>query len=904
LERKESLRLKTLHDFEILNTPKDEFLNNITELASRICKTPISSISLLDDKRVWYKTKFGFNAIEAPKDISFCQYTIEENVLLEVKNALEDERFKDNPYVKNEPWFRFYAGMPLTTQNGSNLGTLCVMDIQERELNKDQKISLELLSKSVIKQMELQKLNKELKIANEFAEKCSKAKDEFLSNMSHELRTPLNAIYGYTEILSKTKLSDEQREMVSILKNSGEVLLTLINDILDIAKIESGKVVLDNQIFDLNKTVLHIKSLLKQKCEVKGVEFRLNIDHLSCYILKGDKVRLTQILINLIGNSIKFTSKGFVSIDIKVIEDNYSKTKLLFSVKDSGIGIEEKMLSKVFERFEQASTDTVRKYGGTGLGLSISKSLVELQGGELKIKSKLGEGTEFYFELAFNKSTESEIKTFISECKNDTMIYNFKNLNVLVFEDNPINIKLISKILKDEEINFKIAENGKIGVDILKDENFDIIFMDLQMPVMNGYEATKYIRNILKLNTPILAMTANCSEIEKTQCLAIGMNDYLSKPFKLNVLYSKIGKLLNIEQEPNFMFKHRTMKHLSPIIKKVKAENLSIEESKLNEKLNNPIMNTMNKNDSFIKTPKLLPKIAQIKKQNTLPSKQDVSKIKLHENRNAQVAEHYLEFLIPKENVKLSSIMKQDKQIKFIRNSRLTSSLKISNTSTIKHQDNKTPIITKDKKIINLTYNVNHINDSSVQSISSISYNKSQGPTMILRDNDKNNLINKTNYETQVTHMTQVSSPPSNKTNQSIHTNTDTNKLDPELTLESKESKENDREVDMFNIASIKIYSSGDVEFEKELINEFLKETPIQLSKLKECIDLRDYGEIKKAAHKMKSSVDMFGLRIIKMKLIEIMENSIIKNINPILQIYNEIQLSFKSIFEDLNKHL
>jgi len=879
-KEKESALLKTLEDFEVHDTSEDEFLNNITELASRICKTPLSSIALLNDKKLFFKTRFGFNAKEIRKDLSFCQYALKNNVLFEVKNAVEDERFKDNPLIKNEPWFRFYAGMPLTTQNGSNLGTLCVMDIQERELNKDQKISLELLSKSVIKQMELQKLNKELKIANEFAEKCSKAKDEFLSNMSHELRTPLNAIYGYTEILSKTKLSDEQREMVSILKNSGEVLLTLINDILDIAKIESGKVVLDNQIFDLNKTVLHIKSLLKQKCEVKGVEFRLNIDHLSCYILKGDKVRLTQILINLIGNSIKFTSKGFVSIDIKVIEDNYSKTKLLFSVKDSGIGIEEKMLSKVFERFEQASTDTVRKYGGTGLGLSISKSLVELQGGELKIKSKLGEGTEFYFELAFNKSTESEIKTFISECKNDTMIYNFKNLNVLVFEDNPINIKLISKILKDEEINFKIAENGKIGVDILKDENFDIIFMDLQMPVMNGYEATKYIRNILKLKTPILAMTANCSEIEKTQCLAIGMNDYLSKPFKLNDLYSKIGKLLNITQEPYKIVRQRTLKSI-PSIKNEDVDNLSNEGGNILGNLESLFIN--NNNVSKITN------IHQVTRHNKLFPNLVLSKINPQEERpSSQMKKSRPLKFISKSNLGIIGKLKGiNNSLLFISNKTKLNSKKISNVSI-------------DKNNLSFIKNIaNPINESTTL-IKSISLDKKQKPSSLLFEREKMNLVNKCNYEIK------KDVPPSENKLELNKKDNDKQAVNYIFNVDnifnSNINNIDNIEVDRFKIDSLEIYSSGDIEFEKDLINEFLKETPIQLSKLKECIDLRDYGEIKDAAHKMKSSVDMFGLNLIKIKLIELMENSLNKSIKPILVLYKEIKFSFKTIFQDMQK--
>ena len=297
--RKELDRLKTLVEYEVMDTPEDEYLNGITELASRICNTPIALISLLDSTRQWFKAKVGLDIKETPKDISFCQYAIEDKVLFQVKNALEDDRFKENPFVVGNSNIRFYAGMPIAAPNGSNLGTLCVIDTKVRELNEDQKVSLGLLSKSIIQHLEIMKINKELKALNDLAKKLSKAKDDFLSNMSHELRTPLNAIYGFTEILLKTSLNEEQKDMVSTIKTSGEVLITLINDILDFSKIESGKIVIENVPFDLKKTALHIQSLLKPKCIAKGVDFRLKIDPLPNYIFKGDKVRLNQILINL-----------------------------------------------------------------------------------------------------------------------------------------------------------------------------------------------------------------------------------------------------------------------------------------------------------------------------------------------------------------------------------------------------------------------------------------------------------------------------------------------------------------------------------------------------------------------------------------------------------------------------
>jgi len=545
--RKETKRLEALIYYEVLDTSSEEDLDSITHLASKICKTPISCISLIDNKRVWFKSRVGLDVTEIPKDISFCNYTIEEEKLVIVNNALEDVRFKNSPLVLSDPNIRFYAGKQLTTPNGYNIGTLCVIDTVPRDITKEQEDSLDILSKNVIKHMELKIKNKNLNTANEYAEKLSKIKDEFLSNMSHELRTPLNAILGFTEILSKTPLNSEQREMVQIVQASGEVLITLINDILDLSKIESGKLLIEKFPFDLKQTILNVQSLLKPKCIAKGVDFKVNFnfDESKRIILIGDKVRLSQIIINLVGNAIKFTSKGYVAITIQNLESSDKGINLRFSIQDTGIGIPENMIDKVFERFEQASTDTNRKFGGTGLGLSISKSLVELQGGQLKIKSEVGKGSEFFFELTFPKPTNSDLEIFFKEYEENKHNYNFQGTKVLVCEDSPVNIKLISKILKDEKINFQIAENGKIGADILKeDKTFDIVFMDLQMPEMNGFETTKYIREELKLKLPIIAMTANNSESEKKECLKIGMNDYISKPFKLTELFNKMALFL------------------------------------------------------------------------------------------------------------------------------------------------------------------------------------------------------------------------------------------------------------------------------------------------------------------------------------------------------------------------
>lgn len=387
--------------------------------------------------------------------------------------------------------------------------------------------------------------------AKDDALRLAKAKQDFLANMSHEIRTPMNAIIGMIHLLQNTHLSKEQKEYLQHIDLSIQNLLVIINDILDISKIESGKIIFEKYRFNLLDTLDNIKKLFEAKAKEKELIFSVTKDNDVPLFWLGDQVRLNQILINLVGNAIKFTHEGYVSVNASVYNKINNHTYLiLFTIKDTGIGIPEEVKNQIFESFTQASSDTTRKYGGTGLGLTIAKQLVELQNGKIWFESQLNVGTTFYFYLPLettNPPTLEEIEQKANQSLSQKINLDlFKNSIILIVEDNPINLYLLKTLLKKQHFeNLIFANNGKEALEILTKQKVDLILMDLHMPEMDGYEAATYIRNQLKLSTPIIALTAAVVQGEKEKCLSIGMNEYIAKPFNPNELFEKIIFLLN-----------------------------------------------------------------------------------------------------------------------------------------------------------------------------------------------------------------------------------------------------------------------------------------------------------------------------------------------------------------------
>lgn len=398
----------------------------------------------------------------------------------------------------------------------------------------------------------IRKTEKELKQKNEIieaekekAQASERAKHQFLANMSHEIRTPMNAIKGMTDILLRRKPRKEQTEYLDGIKQSSDSLLVIINDILDISKIEAGKIDLEQEPFSVNEVINNVQTIMQFKAEEKGLQLKSKLLSEEI-VVQGDVTRLRQILINLIGNSIKFTEKGMVTTTVTSSEENSGKLNLHFTVSDTGIGIGQDRIAKIFESFEQAYSDTTRKFGGTGLGLSISKKLVELHNGKIWVESAKGKGSQFHFTISYDAAEIGLPKNDRPSTVQNNIAEQLKGIKILLVEDNKFNAIVAKEELEDaiEKAEIEVAENGAICVEKVKTTQFDVILMDVQMPVMNGYEATKKTREIFngKTNIPIIAMTANVLKEEVEKCFEAGMDDFIGKPFDTQELIRKIYK--------------------------------------------------------------------------------------------------------------------------------------------------------------------------------------------------------------------------------------------------------------------------------------------------------------------------------------------------------------------------
>lgn len=384
-------------------------------------------------------------------------------------------------------------------------------------------------------------MENELKDAKEKALDSVKFKEQFLASMSHEIRTPLNTILGFTDLLVESKLDSQQTEYVELIHTSGQNLLVIINDILDLSKIEAGKMTFESIDFNLPQMLNKLKDMFQPKATPKGIKLGFYLSEVLPEFVKGDPTRLSQIFNNLLSNAFKFTEKGEVSISAEVLIRDTDSARIEFLVSDTGIGIAEDKLDTIFESFTQASGDTSRKYGGTGLGLTIVKSLAELQGGEVSVMSRVGKGTTFRVVLPLKLGERQELP----KQKAERTDYKLGKVKVLIAEDNKINQLLAKKVLDNWNFDSEIAENGKIAIEMLSEKYFDIVLMDIQMPEMDGYETTAYIRTQMKppfREIPILAMTAHAAASEAKACIDAGMNDYISKPFDSQELYNKIAK--------------------------------------------------------------------------------------------------------------------------------------------------------------------------------------------------------------------------------------------------------------------------------------------------------------------------------------------------------------------------
>ena len=439
-----------------------------------------------------------------------------EGVIDERKKG-QSGNFEVTVLTKNgEERIWFVSGAPNYNDKGEIIGSIGVhLDITERKI-----------------------LEVALENARDKAQEASKTKEMFLANMSHEIRTPLNVILGMTRLIMKEDLNERLSEYVKHSQYAANHLLSIINDILDLSKIEFGEMNLQLNQFNLHTLSNAIESIFTPNAEEKGLMFKYHISNEISECLIGDDVRIRQVLINLIGNSIKFTDAGYVSLNVMLKEDLDESQRISFEIKDTGIGMSEEFMNQIFDKFSQEANQANRKYAGTGLGMTICRDLLTLMDSELQIHSEKEIGTIISFEILFSKSKieNSTLKRI------DFELIDLTGVKVLLVEDNKINRLIAGKALEMLGTTYVEAINGIEAIEILKNESFDLILMDIQMPEMDGVEATKWIRNQMNISTPIVALTANVFRQDIDSYLEIGMNDYIIKPFDEEDFLKKISE--------------------------------------------------------------------------------------------------------------------------------------------------------------------------------------------------------------------------------------------------------------------------------------------------------------------------------------------------------------------------
>ncbi|WP_341534084.1 GAF domain-containing hybrid sensor histidine kinase/response regulator [Psychrobacter coccoides] len=541
----EQERIAKLRAYDVFNNEHDPAFARLTELVKLFFDIPIVTITFMDERTQYLRAPHGLQGTcTTSREVAICNYTVLSNDVFMVPDLAKDSRFIHNSLISQSPNLRFYAGAPILLYEDNKvyrLGSLCLMDTQPNHTFDDKQA--ELLTKFAAMAADALELQKSQRLAK----RDSKMKSKFLANMSHEIRTPMNGIVGMIEMLDDTELNLEQKSYIDSMKISTEHLLAIINGILDLSKVESGKMTLDSVPMDLSVLCNEVVDLFAVRAQQRGLSLSCRYpSELSPYV-QGDPVRLKQVLSNLVNNAIKFTRKGgSVSINIHATPhcDNTQcsylgcrEMTLCIEVADTGVGIKPKALENIFEAYNQADNSVYRLDGGTGLGLSVCKSLVTLMGGHIWVTSVVGEGSVFKVLLPIPILKESQYKAW--QCSHEMEhqpVLTDKSGHILLAEDDNVNAMVAKKVLHNSGHRVTHVTDGQSAIEEFsaKPECFDIILMDHHMPIMDGIQATTKLRELYDPTElpPIIALTANAMDGEREKYLQAGMQDYCTKPFK------------------------------------------------------------------------------------------------------------------------------------------------------------------------------------------------------------------------------------------------------------------------------------------------------------------------------------------------------------------------------------